>query len=82
MNKKYTKDERCRILGLSIKRYREQKKISQEKLAELADIHTSYIGQIERGFRYPSLKVLFKIADALNVKLADLFLNIEVRKSG
>lgn len=56
-------------------------KISQEKLAELADIHTSYIGQIERGLRYPSLKVLFKIADALNVKLADLFLNIEGRKS-
>ncbi|MEK6655808.1 MAG: helix-turn-helix transcriptional regulator [Nitrospirota bacterium] len=80
MNKKYTKDERCRILGLSIKRQREQKKISQEKLAELADIHTSYIGQIERGLRFPSLKVLFKIADALNVKLADLFLNIEVRK--
>ncbi len=81
MNKKYTKDERCKILGLSIKRHREQMKISQEKLAELADIHTSYIGQIERGLRYPSLKVLFKIADALNVKLADLFLNIEGRKS-
>ncbi len=82
MNKKRTKDERCKFLGLSIKRHREQKRISQEKLAELADIHTSYIGQIERGFRYPSLKVLFKIADALNVKLADLLLNIEVRKSG
>lgn len=81
MNKKYTKDERCRILGLAIKRHREQKKISQEKLAELADIHTSYIGQIERGLRYPSLKVLFKIADALNVKLADLFLNIEVTRN-
>jgi transcriptional regulator with XRE-family HTH domain len=80
MNKKHAKDERCRILGLSIKRHREQKKISQEKLAELADIHTSYIGQIERGLRFPSLKVLFKISDALNVRLADLFSNIEVRK--
>ena len=53
-----------------------QKELSQEKLAEKADIHTSYIGQIERGLRYPSLKVLFKIADALNIKISELFSDI------
>lgn len=82
MSKKLANDERCTILGSSIKKLREQKKITQESLAELADIHTSYIGQIERGLRYPSLKVLFKIADALNVKPAELLKNINSKKNG
>ena len=81
MSHKQPNDSRCIALGLSIKRIREQKKLSQEKLAEMADIHTSYIGQIERGIRYPSLKVLFKIADALSVKLSDLFAGIDVKKN-
>jgi len=50
MSKERTNDSRQKTLGLSVKRIREQKKLSQEKLAEAADIHTSYIGQIERGF--------------------------------
>jgi len=73
MAKKQAADERCIALGLSVKKLREQKKMTQEALAERADIHTSYIGQIERGLRYPSLKTLFKIADALNVRITDLF---------
>ena len=68
-----SKDQRCLALGSTIKRLREQKNLTQEQLAEKADIHTSYIGQIERGMRYPSLKILFKIADSLNVKIIDLF---------
>ena len=74
-------DSRYIVLGTSIKRIRTQKKLSQEKLAEMADLHTSYIGQIERGLRYPSLKAVFKIADALNVKLSDLFAGIDVKKN-
>ena len=69
-------NKRLIALGLSIKRARLQKELSQEKLAEKADIHTSYIGQIERGLRYPSLKVLFKIADALSIKISELFSDI------
>ena len=80
MSKK-TSDKRCIALGLSIKHLREQKKFTQEKLAEFADIHTSYIGQIERGHRYPSLKVVFKIADALNVPISDLFAGLNVKES-
>ena len=73
---KQKNNKRLIALGLSIKRARLQKELSQEKLAEKADIHTSYIGQIERGLRYPSLKVLFKIADALNIKISELFSDI------
>lgn len=64
-------DERCKIIGENIRKHRENKGWTQENLAERADIHVSYIGQIERGLRYPSLKVLFKIADALTINLED-----------
>lgn len=64
-----------------MKTFREQKGLTQERLAEMADIHTSYIGQIERGWRYPSLKMLFKIADALGVKILELFKAIDSKKS-
>ena len=76
MSTKPKNNKRLIALGLSIKRARLQKELSQEKLAEKADIHTSYIGQIERGLRYPSLKVLFKIADALSIKISELFSDI------
>ena len=80
MSNERIKNTRCKTLGLSIKRIREQKNLSQEKLAEAADIHTSYIGQIERGLRYPSLKVLFRIADALNIKISELFKDMDAKK--
>lgn len=66
-------DLRCIQLGQNIKRLREKKGWTQEELAEKAELHISYIGQIERGLRYPSLKVLFKISDALGIKITDLF---------
>jgi len=78
MMKRRTLDQRCVALGLTVKIFRLQRKMTQEKLAEAADIHTSYIGQIERGMRYPSLKTLFKISDALNVKPSDFFKGIGV----
>lgn len=74
--KKRTPDQRCVALGLTVKKFRLQRKMTQESLAEAADIHTSYIGQIERGMRYPSLKTLFKISDALDVKLLEFFKGI------
>ena len=73
--------KRCFALGRNISRLRKKKSLSQEKLAEAVDIHASYIGQIERGMKYPSLKVLFKIADSLEVKITELFKGIDADKS-
>lgn len=70
-------DDRCLTLGRNIKKHREKRHWSQEKLSEKADIHVSYVGQIERGMRYPSLKTLFKLADALEVKITELFKGID-----
>jgi len=47
--------------------------MSQEKLAELADLHGTYIGRIERGMQNISLKNIGKIARALKVQLHELF---------
>jgi transcriptional regulator with XRE-family HTH domain len=74
---KNTSDKRCLALGKNIKKLREKRQWSQEKLSEKADIHVSYIGQIERGMRYPSLKTLFKLADAMGVKIGEIFRGID-----
>ena len=78
---KNQEDHRCIQLGKNIRKVRERKSWTQEELAEKANLHISYIGQIERGLRYPSLKVLFKIADALEAKIIDLFAAIDVKKN-
>ncbi len=60
-----------------IKRQRQRIAISQEKLAELADLHRTYISQLERGLKSPSLKALFSLASALNTELHSLILEVE-----
>lgn len=59
-------------VGFNIRRIREEKGFSQEKLAALADLHRAYIGQIERGEKNIGLKNLEKIAKALGVHTKDL----------
>ncbi len=56
-------------VGLNIRKIREDKGLSQEKLAALADLHRTYIGQIERGEKNIGLKNLEKIAKALDVDI-------------
>ena len=46
--------------------------LSQEKLAELADLNLSYVSQIERGHRDVGLETLYKLAKALNVHPSNL----------
>jgi len=60
-------------VGFNIRKIREDKGLSQEKLAGLADLHRAYIGQIERGEKNIGLKNLEKIAKALQVTIKELF---------
>jgi transcriptional regulator with XRE-family HTH domain len=53
------------ILGRNVKRFRLQKKLTQEQLAFEAEIDLTYVGGIERGKRNPSLLVMVRIAKAL-----------------
>lgn len=66
-------------LGEVVAKYRKQKEMSQEMLAELAQIHRTYVSQIERGLKYPTIYVLVQIAKALDVKLSDLIIEFEKR---
>lgn len=65
------------ILGQRIRFYRKQKKISQEKLSEMSDLHPTYIGQIERGEKNPSIESIYKISQALKIPLAVLLEKID-----
>ncbi len=60
-------------VGLNIKKYREKKDWSQEKLALEADLHRAYIGQIERAEKNIGLINLQKIAKALEINPIKLF---------
>lgn len=59
----------------NIKYYRKKYNLSQEKLAELADLSSSYIKQIEsaKHFKNLTLYSIIKIAKALNVEITELF---------
>ena len=60
------------ILGRNVKRFRLQKKLTQEQLAFEAEIDLTYVGGIERGKRNPSLLVMARIAKALGVQTTKL----------
>ena len=62
-------------LGLSIKLARVRKGLSQEELAELAGLHRTYIGMVERAERNITVINLVQIAKALEVSLDKLFDN-------
>jgi transcriptional regulator with XRE-family HTH domain len=60
------------IFGRNVQRYRKEKEISQEKLAEIAGVHRTYVGMIERAEKNITLRNMEKIANALSVKIKDL----------
>jgi transcriptional regulator with XRE-family HTH domain len=60
-------------LAERIKALRRSKRWSQEVLAERASIQRSYLADLERGSRNPSVRTLVKIANAFKVSLKDLF---------
>ncbi|MGC8990419.1 MAG: helix-turn-helix domain-containing protein [Verrucomicrobiia bacterium] len=59
-------------LGLNVRRQREAKKLTQEKLAELAGLDPTYISGIERGLRNPGIKNVAKLAKALGLTTSEL----------
>lgn len=61
-----------RVLGDKIRSYRKRASLTQEKLAEKADLHHNFIGEVERGNMETSLTSLLKIAKALGVRVRDL----------
>jgi transcriptional regulator with XRE-family HTH domain len=63
------------IFILNLKIFRKREGLSQMKLAELCDTASSYIGEIEIGKKFPSLKMIEKISAALRIEPYNLFVN-------
>ncbi|MCD4812726.1 helix-turn-helix domain-containing protein [bacterium] len=66
------KDQISIKFGEKVRKVRIKKGLSQEKLAELADLHRNYIGMIERAERNVTLMNAAKIAKALKLRVRDL----------
>ncbi|MBR1753200.1 helix-turn-helix transcriptional regulator [bacterium] len=66
-------DNLPKIFGKKIKIERIKQEISQEKLAELAGLHRTTMGLIEKGKCFPELDTVAKIANGLNLELNELF---------
>ena len=67
-----TTDKRMIAFGRRVREVRKGKGISQERLAEMAGIDRSYMGNIERGEKNITLKKAYEICDALDVEIQDL----------
>jgi transcriptional regulator with XRE-family HTH domain len=62
-----------KLLGQRIRSLRQACGLTQQQLGERADLNYKYLGAVERGEGNPSLLVLERVADALEVELLDLF---------
>ena len=56
-----------------LKELREKRKVSQQRLSELAGLNRNYVSDVERGRRNPCLNNIVKLAEALDVSPAELF---------
>jgi len=60
-------------LGRKIQKIRKVRGLTQEQLAEKVKVSTTFIGYVETGYRRPNLKMIYKLARALDVKVKDIF---------
>ncbi len=61
------------LLGLAIRKRRQELGLSQEQLAEVADVHRNFIGKVERGEQNASIDSLVRFSVSLKTSLAELF---------
>lgn len=64
-------------IGKTIVKLRKIHKFSQEDLAEAADMHRTYLSEIEGGKRNPTILVLKRIVDAFELDMANFFVMVE-----
>jgi len=65
------------VIGQRIRNHRKRRGISQEELAHLSNFSVSFIGEVERAEKSPSLENLHKICRALEITIQELFEQVE-----
>lgn len=66
-----------KIVGKVIADFRRKKGISQEVLSGLAAIGRTHLSAIERGERKPTLETLYRLSNALDVRMSEIVMEIE-----
>jgi transcriptional regulator with XRE-family HTH domain len=64
-------------LGEVLRSLREERELSQERLAHDAGFHRNYVGMVERGERGPTVDALFRLAKALSMRPRDVIAKVE-----
>jgi transcriptional regulator with XRE-family HTH domain len=72
--------EMMKVFIFNMKKYRKKRQLSQMKLAEMLNTSTSYIGEIEINNKIPSMEMVERIANALNIEPFRLFVDDKNRK--
>ena len=68
------------MLGKELKKARESAELTQEQLAFAAQVDRSYISQLERDLKSPTLDMLFRLCEALGVSASELVARVERSK--
>ena len=66
-----------RRFGATVRRYRQRLGISQEELAWRAEMHRTYLADVERGVRNLSLSSMTRLVEAIDVSLSAFFATLE-----
>ena len=69
------------MLGEELRKAREAAKMTQEELSFRAGIHRTYVSQLERDKKSPTLDVLFRICDALGAKASRIVARVEAKRT-
>ena len=67
------KEQTYRTIGKNVRKYIQLANISQEKLSEILDANSKFIGHVERFERYISLKKLIELAEYFNIPVKNFF---------
>jgi len=65
-----------KIIGEAIRLYRKRMRLTQEKLAEKADLNPKYLGEVERGEKIISIEALLRISKAVKVPIRNFFRDV------
>lgn len=76
------KEDILKNFGLTVRRIRSQKGISQEAFADLCSLHRTYISDVELGKRNVSLENIERISMALGLSISELFKEVEKTDAG
>ncbi|MBL7840156.1 MAG: helix-turn-helix transcriptional regulator [Cyclobacteriaceae bacterium] len=65
------------VFGQVIKQLREQNGLSQQELADYAEIDRTHVSDLERGIYHPSLNTVYKLAEILKIKPSELIAKVD-----